>query len=190
MSQNKILLSLAAIFLTMSGTAGEVHAQEKAAGRLCDVFTIEQITPTKADNTCYQPSYRNEVGQCVHATETHNAFTYIINQDNSLDFGLSYWFGSGHSCSIIGSAESTGKNKWRLQRDLDDPAKSCTLDISIQNEMVIFDTLPESSCRYSCGAQAQLIGVTLPLSAAESTKITRADLDPEVMFNTPCHASP
>jgi hypothetical protein len=189
MGYNKLLLSAAAVFLAISQMP-EAAAQGKASGRLCNVYHIEQITPTRGDGACLSPSFRNEVGQCVHSSQIHNAFTYIINEDDSLDFGLSYWFASGAHCGISGQAESTGRNQWRYESNLDDPEKSCAVDISIQSDMVFFDADPVASCRWDCGASARLIGVTLPLSSAEGHRITQEDLNPEYMFNTPCGVAP
>ncbi|PJB69880.1 MAG: hypothetical protein CO093_09385 [Alphaproteobacteria bacterium CG_4_9_14_3_um_filter_47_13] len=182
-----LFLSLVSIMIFLDPRLSEAALQKEnqalESARLCNINHGESIAPRTASGNCPAPYYENEGGLCVTATEAHNVFSYIIQEDKSLDFGLSYWFGSGAHCGIIGNAKAT-ETGWRYESA--DPQERCVINISIEQDMVLFDTQRDASCRQECGAQAYLGGVFLPLSAIESNNVTEESLIPEIFFNTPC----
>ncbi len=187
-------LALTASFVVAIGLGGFAAAQDSGqdsevvtSARFCKVYKIENPHPAPA-GICQAPGYTNDAGSCVTYSEVSNAFSYIVQDDKSLDFGLSYWFGQGAHCGIIGNAKPT-ETGWRYENDMDaaDPRRSCAFDITIEDDMLVFDADPAASCRMECGAHAQMRGIIMPFCALEGgNNVTASALDPEVVFNTPC----
>lgn len=196
MKKTASLLFLAVSAAAVCGWATLSHAQpnetqQTTSARLCQINTMEVAAPRTAGGTCVPPYYENEGGLCVTARKSHNAFSYIVNEDGSLDFGLSYWFGSGAHCGIIGTARPTEKG-WRYENNMDsaDPAARCAVNISIEQDLVVFDADPQAACRSECGAQGYLRNTFIPMSAVESNHVTPDSLSPEKFYNTPCNYVP
>lgn len=189
MKKIAICCTIIAAFLLAPGGVAKAQEQSGGRARLCQIATIETLMPRTADDLCPSPYYENEGALCVAATEGHNVFSYIIKDDKSLDFGLSYSFVSGHHCGIIGNAKETDDG-WRYERGMDskNPEERCGLTIRMDKDNLIFDADPDASCRVQCGAQAYLTGVVMPLSAIESTPVTQDSFRPEIFFNTPCQS--
>ena len=109
--RNLALTALAAAIIAWGGAT--VYAAEKTAeaasgaARLCKIYNIEVPAARNAAGQCVAPNYENEGGLCVSLSRAHNAFSYIIREDESIDFGLSFWFASGAHCGIIGNAKQT-----------------------------------------------------------------------------------
>src|SRR5690606_20130065 len=136
------------------------------------IYHIENPVRRKANGDCPAPAYVNDPGLCVMPGTVNNAFTYIEREDRSLDFGLSFWFGGGAHCGIIGNAKYTGEG-WRYEHNMDaeDPRRRCAVNITAKNEFIIFDADPQATCRMECGAQAQLRGVMIPFDAVETRNV-------------------
>jgi len=193
MKNNLVALLFAGVVL---GTAHTAVSQEPApaettSARLCQVNIVDTLAARTKDGACVPPYYENEGGLCVSATEAHNAFTYTIKEDKSLDFGLSYWFNNGAHCGIIGNAKATAHG-WRYEDNMDspDPAERCAVDITIEGDAVFFDADPNATCRRECGASAYLSATFIPLSALESKNPDPPAQNPEDFYNTTCKNGP
>lgn len=197
MNRKKLaLLALAASVISLGGDTIYAAAEKSAnvaagSARICKIYNIEVPVARNAGGQCVAPAYENEGGLCVSWSKAHNAFSYIIREDESIDFGLSFWFASGAHCGIIGNAKQTDTG-WHYENNMDseNPAERCSVDIKIVGDHLTFYADPQASCRAECGAAAQLRGLMLPFSAIESRSVTPADLHPEKFFNTPCKPAP
>lgn len=185
MGNNRLSLLLAVAILVISGGKPAFSGQNVAAQgtRLCKIYNIETVAPPEAEYAgCQAPYYWNDGGLCVQHAEANNNFAYIVNQDGSLIFGLSWWFGTGSRCGIIGRA-AQAKDGWRYNS-----GAGCVVDIRIYKDNIVFNADPMADCRAECGASALLQNTMIPMSAVEQRKIGMKFFEPEVFFNTPCRS--
>lgn len=126
-----------------------------------------------------QETHNSILGQSGRICKDYNAFSYIVQENGTMDFGVSFWFESGANCGLTGNAKPTNTG-WRYETE------DCILDIKIEGSAVRFETDEDKNCQSACGAQASLQGMSLPLAYEEGRSIKPDDLSPETFFNAPC----
>lgn len=152
----KLSLFWGAIALLGAGVVGSVHAQ----------------------------SSESLIGNAGLFCEDDRLFSYIRQDDGSINFGLEYWFESGAHCGLTGNAHKTDSG-WLYETE------DCKLDISVRSGSIILETPDEEKlCQSACGSRGYLQGLAFPVSSRVNRKITPQDIMPENLATMTCSPFP
>ncbi len=182
----RLIVSLAFALLLSSAVQAQETGQNDRA-RFCKAYYVETSAYRGPRGQCLPPGQLNDAGICTEVTEVNNVFSYIQQEDGSLDFGLSFWFEGGHHCGIIGNARETAEG-WVYENNMDaeHPREQCKVFIRTENNALVLNADMNASCRSECGAQAYIEDVMFPLDSFETRRVVQQDFNPEVFYNTPC----
>ena len=172
----------------MAGGIGSAQAQTTSqfeGGKICYSYKTEISQRPSVDGVCLEGATRNETGQCITNTTFYNSCVFILNEDDSMDFGFSYWFPSGANCGLTGVAAKTDAG-WHYSKDTDLPSERCEIDITMDGETITLKSEEGARCAAQCGIGAAVENLRFPMQNITSKNVLPIDLLVENIIETKC----
>lgn len=177
---------LASVFLFgFSANAMAQQTSQFEGGKICYTYQADILQNRLTDGTCPADSFEHGDDKCLKAVTYNNNFTFILNDDNSMDFGFSYWFPTGVNCGVIGIAKET-ENGWLYVNDTLKPTEKCEIEITMDDTNITLNAVEGAECKAQCGSGAGIVDMKFPISYIESKNVWPVDLTPERIYNASC----
>ena len=185
MTKIRLALLSAACLAGMTSLAQAQETSQFEGGKICYKYQTEITQRRNSLGECMQGATVNERGQCVTNTVFYNNFAFILNDDDSMDFGFSYWFPSGANCGVTGIAVKTDDG-WHYSNKTENESELCEIDITMDGQTIQLESTDGARCAAQCGVGGVVTNIQYPMEYIRSKTVYPGDLLVSNLIETGC----